>query len=478
VYAFKDGRADTYRENEGVIFTINGQTHGALPKSLFNRKKVKMGRLADSLLVMVDCTGISVDAREDLFMTSRDRLSGHQLRKDIEAEIEEIIAKHPKLKQLANERRASEIQDRLADTKPLEQVLESIFKSSPTLSSLFLTGQRLSSPHNTLPSGAVGNNGKGSGNGNGQGTGTGTGGGVGPGPVPFVGKPHPTYFRFEKMKDGEQKFRDCEFGRRCRLTFETDVENEYFRRPSHPGRVDVEVLEGPIEGREVNYSMTLHDGRAHWSIELPEAVAIGQSVTLQCIVADDVNPAGIVNVVKLTVRPQAEHKPGQNGNIKSNTSGGGGGEKPGGIAMPDVKRVKKDEWKKHGFDEKSSCKIVQESGDEAEVYTFYVNVENLYLSHEQKAGGEPPELLEAKFVYGNVLVGLALIQDRINRDKSGKKDSGAEGDEGDDKAAEPVEDQVARTTRALGPFIIPMINRLGALSAEEVATFGQAGDDE
>ena len=41
-----------------------------------------------------------------------------------------------------------------------------------------------------------------------------------------------------------------------------------------------------------------------------------------------------------------------------------------------------------------------------------------------------------------------------------------------------VEEQVLRTTRALGPFIIPMINRLGALSAEEVATFGQTGDDE
>ena len=479
IYAFKDGRADTYRENEGVIFTINGQTHGALPKSLFNRKKVKMGRLADSLLVMVDCTGISVDAREDLFMNSRDRLSGNQLRKDVEAEIEEIIAKHPKLRQLANERRASEIQDRLADTKPLEEVLQSIFKSSPTLSALFLTGQRLSSPHNRQPNGPTGGNGNGSNGDNGQGAGTGAGGGSGPGPQPFVGRPHPTYFRFERLKDGEQKLRDCEFGRRCRLTFETDVENEYFRRPSNPGRVDVEVLAGVIEGRDVNYSMTLHDGRAHWSIELPETVTIGRSVTLQCTVADDVNPAGIVNVVKLTVRPQAEHKPGSNGKTKSSTTGGGGGgEQPAGIAMPDVKRVKNDEWKKHDFDDKSSCKIVQESGDEADVYTFYVNVENLYLGHEQKASDQPPELLEAKFVYGNVLVGLALIQDRINRHKNGQHAQPNADEEGGNDTAESVEEQVLRTTRALGPFIIPMINRLGALSAEEVATFGQTGDDE
>ncbi len=31
VYAFKKGKAETYRKNEGIIFTVNGQTHGHLP---------------------------------------------------------------------------------------------------------------------------------------------------------------------------------------------------------------------------------------------------------------------------------------------------------------------------------------------------------------------------------------------------------------------------------------------------------------
>ena len=48
VYAFKADRAETYRTNEGIIFTINGQTHGAIPKTIFSRTNVKMGRLADS----------------------------------------------------------------------------------------------------------------------------------------------------------------------------------------------------------------------------------------------------------------------------------------------------------------------------------------------------------------------------------------------------------------------------------------------
>lgn len=485
IYAFKSGRAETYRENEGVIFTINGQTHGSLPKSLFNRKRVKMGRLADSLLVTVDCTDIGVDAREDLFMTSRDRLSMTELRKNVEAEIEEIIAKHPKLKQLANQRRASEISDRLSDTKPLEDVLESIFKSSPSLSALFLTGQRLSNPHNTRPDGL---NGVGAGTGGRDGTGQGrgpgseTGGHGGPVLVPFAGKPHPTYFRFDNMKSGDHKSRDCEYGRRCRIKFETDVENEYFGRAAHRGRYDVEVIDGPMLGIEVSNNLTLHDGEAHWSIELPESVEVGESVTLQCTVSDDVYPDGIVNTVKLTVKPKAEHpKPEEVKPRPKPSTGSGGGTSPTGIAMPEVKRVKKKDWAEAGFDADDACKIVQESSDGADVYTFYVNVDNIHLAHEMKAGSEEVELIEAKFVYGNVLVGLALIQDQANRDKlngSGKAAARGPADKSGDDEEDTIEARVKQTTRALAAFIVPMISRLGSLSAEDVATFGQSGDEE
>jgi len=48
IYAFQKGKAETYRTNEGIVFTINGQTHGSIPKSIFARNKIKMHRLADS----------------------------------------------------------------------------------------------------------------------------------------------------------------------------------------------------------------------------------------------------------------------------------------------------------------------------------------------------------------------------------------------------------------------------------------------
>lgn len=74
IFAFKKGRAETYRKSEGIIFTVNGQTHGYLTLDFFRRTKVGLSYLADSILVIVDCSRISGRGRELLFMNSSDWL--------------------------------------------------------------------------------------------------------------------------------------------------------------------------------------------------------------------------------------------------------------------------------------------------------------------------------------------------------------------------------------------------------------------
>lgn len=54
IYAFKKGTEKTYKKNEGIIFTINGQTHGNFPADFFRRKTVGHSFLQDSILVMID----------------------------------------------------------------------------------------------------------------------------------------------------------------------------------------------------------------------------------------------------------------------------------------------------------------------------------------------------------------------------------------------------------------------------------------
>lgn len=480
IYAFKGDKADSYRTNEGILFTINGQTHGAIPKNFFSRSSVKMGRLAKSLLVIVDCSQLSVAAREDLFMNSRDRLSSHELRKDIESELEDLISHHQGLRDLRERRRSEEVAERLEDSRPLEQVLESLLRSSPTLERLFLLGQRLSRPFRS--GGAGDREGGGGGAQNGSGT--------------FTGKPHPTFFRFFHKNAGFVLARDAEVGRRCRIKFETDVVNDYFGRDDNRGRYIAEIIEGPFDGKELDSNLTLHDGVANWSITLPEeSLKVGDEITVQCTVADDVIGESLVNIARIRIVPKStagggggddrkanrgDDQDGERGDGGAGTGGkrgSSGPEAPSGIAMPEIHKVTEGDalWVEHDFNEHTACKIIEdaidENGTDRSTYTFYVNVSNISLQTDMKNSRDDVALKEAKFVYGNVLVGLALIHQRRSRPAGDVEAADGNGES-------TIEDLVESTTKALAPFLVPMIDYLGSLTSEDTVAAAQTGDEE
>ena len=433
IYAFKPSKADAYRSTQGIIFTINGQTHGALSKAFFGRKRVRMGRLRDSLLILVDCSELSVDSREDLFMNSRDRLSNGELRKAIEMELEELIGRHHGLKHLRERRRASEIAERLEEAKPLEDVLEEVLRNSPSLDRLFLQGQRLNRPHR-------------------------------PGSKQeFVGKTHPTFFRFKKTPHADQIRRSAEKGRKCRIKFETDVVNDYFTRATIPGSYDVEVLDGPMEGLDVSHNLVLHDGVANWSIAIPDDIEIGTHLTVQCTVTDATLIQPFVNIAVIEVVPR-RNRPSVPRPPKPPNNGAG-------IQLPKIHLVKEGDqlWRTHGFDHDTGCKVIDDADpdhlENGAKYTFYVNTSNRCFETDRKNSREDPSLVEAKFVYANVLVGLGLLNDSPTNDEN---------------SAEPTEspeDRVASTTRALAPFLLPMIDFLGTLSPDELSG-GELGDED
>lgn len=480
IYAFKGDKADSYRTNEGILFTINGQTHGAIPKNFFSRSSVKMGRLAKSLLVIVDCSQLSVAAREDLFMNSRDRLSSHELRKDIESELEDLISHHQGLRDLRERRRSEEVAERLEDSRPLEQVLESLLRSSPTLERLFLLGQRLSRP---FRSGGAGDR-------------DGGGGGTENGCGSFTGKPHPTFFRFFRKNAGVVLDRDAEVGRRCRIKFETDVVNDYFGRDDNRGRYIAEIVEGPSDGKELDSNLTLHDGVANWSITLPvDSLSVRDEITVQCTVADDVLSEPLVNIARIRIVAKSttgggggddrkanrgDDQDGERGDGGAGTGGkrgSSGPEAPSGIAMPEIHKVKEGDplWVEHDFNEHTACKIIEdavdENGTDRSTYTFYVNVSNISLQTDMKNSRDDVALKEAKFVYGNVLVGLALIHQRRLR-------PGGDADAADANGESTIEDLVESTTKALAPFLVPMIDYLGSLTSEDTIAAAEAGDEE
>lgn len=471
IYVFKKGKARTYLRNQGIIFSINGQTHGYIPKNIFGRNRVGLTRIGKDLLVLVDCSKISVDAREDLFMSSRDRLSKGELRTAIERQLEEIVSKDTLLRELQENRRAKEQSDKLADEKPLEDILNNILKSSPSLSALFLQGQRLSMPKKhgiaQLTTVAGGENGVVS---------------TGPndGKNEFVGKKHPTYFRFQKAPQVDFYKRNCEQGRMVRVAFETDVENGYFTRPNNPGSYGLEIISGNITSKEIAHSADLHNGIIQWSVNLSKGVVIGDKIVIKLLINDDVILEPWTKTLELTVKPKTEHpsvphKPRER-------KGGGEGDKetiaPSGMSLPKYIKVREgdDNWKDHEFDNKSGAAVVRDmcdsSGDKKEyTSTFYINLDNVYLQNEIK-NSKAPALEEAKYVYGTILVGLSLVHDHENMPVKMN-------DNGEDSNNEMViESDVLKVTRALSPFLLPMINYLGGLSVDDAASLALFGDEE
>jgi len=466
LYAFREDRAQTYLHDEGVIFTTNGQAHGYLPKSIFTRPKaVGLPRLKDSLLVLVDCSSLATIQREDLFMSSRDRLSKKPIRYEIEEEIEQLLRTNPDLRRLQQERRQRDVESRLIEEKPLEKVLGRIFTASPTLQALFLKGQRLARPFAE---------------GGGHGSGNGTGSQIGH--REFRGKRHPTYFRIPGLSLGQVFTRNCENARRCRIEFETDAENGYFDRTSDRGHFELEIIDAPRLMEPPSFSLTLEDGEAFLNMALPSDAGVGDTLVLQATVRDPIVLDPFVTVVRLNIKAKQVHPSGPRRPRPQKHQGGDGQDQSRqGIELPPVIPVREhdEHWTKYRFDSQTACHVISDpvvvDGKTRVSHTFYINIDNASLKTEMKYTKQDVRLLEAKFKYGNVLLGLAILHDSEAAESRHSSANQRNLSENSDK--ESTEDTIRRVTAAVAPVLLPIIDQLSGLDDEHLEEFSAAGED-
>lgn len=425
IYAFKAGKRETYTTEEGIIFIVNGQTHGALSRYFFERKAVGMAYLSDSILVIVDCSKIDRRMQEDLFMNSRDRLGGGPLQSEIERQMEDIIKNHQGLRALREKRKREATENMLQDSKPLADVLENIIKKSPSLSSLFMQGVRIKNPFKL--SGAAEQE-------------------------KFEGKRFPSYFKLSKQYTKE-KPKHCPINRKFRIQYETDTENDYLKRDKEPGEFILKVNGTSIE----DYSLNLWDGIATLTIEIPQEAKIGDKLYFQSEIIDISRSEPFSGEFYIEIGESEKKKNGGNGTRKkpSSKKDGKNRKTQNHLDIPDTFEVRRNEWEKHKFDEKSALKVVD--GGEEFGYDFYINMDNVYLQMEVKENTKTdPKLLEARFKYGMVLLGISLI----DFDSKNKKFT-EEGLEKNDNTS--IYEKIAMFSKAVSPTLLPMIVSLGDL---------------
>jgi hypothetical protein len=418
IFVFKKGQSENYRKDEGIIFTINGQTHGHISASFFSRTAVGLSYLSDSILVIIDCSNFTGRIREDLFMNSRDRLREGTLKGQIEDKLAELLHNHPGLRALKEQRRREELQNKLEDSKPLKEVLEDILKKSPALSSLLIPGVKLKSPFNFKKVGTI--------------------------TEEFVGKEYPTYFRI--LLD---EIKQCPINRRFRIQYETDAVNDYFKRDTFPGKFDLCVNGEAVPENILN----LWNGLATLTVTLPENVKIDDLLEYKSIVADPTQINPYENCFKVKVLKEADANEHNGGDRKKPPSINKGDDRtiPDGLSLPQICEVHRDEWETFGFDDNGAL-IARDTGEEG--YDFYVNMDNIHLLSEIKSKTDVnAKLLQERYKYAFVLIGLALLKDYSNGRKQGNDDR-------------DILKEVADTTKRLSPVVLPMIAYLGELEIE------------
>jgi len=108
--------------------------------------------------------------------------------------------------------------------------------------------------------------------------------------------------------------------------------------------------------------------------------------------------------------------------------------------------VYRDRWEKLKFDEFTGMKMGVEYDDEdKEIPVFRINMDNTPLLNEIKQRRLNDESARNQFVYGNVLVGLALLLQ--DKDK---------GEQPPDATQVKVEDRIDSMCRALAPFMLSL----------------------
>ena len=375
--------------------------------------------------MLVDANEIKQRAREKLFMTNRDRTRRGELYTAIERRLEEIIRNDAKLKELRDRRRREALEDKLSDSKPLKEVLNSIIRKSPSLAALFITGKDLSNPFKPQQVGAK---------------------------KEFKGKHHPEFFRlfkrYQKPRLNERPVNRGQF----RVQFETDAVDDYFDREVYPG-----IFTLHCNGSEVSdYTLNLRDGVATLNVSLPLDAAVGDQITYFARLSDNLLISPIENDFEILVKEADTSASGGNGNRKPPAGDDNGDrEIPDNMATPKVIEIYEEEWGKYDFCKDTALAV---KGTGSDVYDFFINMDNLHLKWELKewlAQNKEKELLQSRFKYAMVLMGMAILKETANNQESFFADSEIN-----------PEDFVADLTSMIAPVILPMIHTLGELGME------------
>lgn len=212
----------------------------------------------------------------------------------------------------------------------------------------------------------------------------------------------------------------------------------------------------------IYYSLNLWNGIATLTVSLPNYVKIGDELCFTTEVEDITRHEPLRSEFYVKVEREKAKSGAKDGERKSPPSSKEGKDrkKESYLDIPDVKEIRRNDWDKHDFNSNSALKVVD--AGEGRGYDFFINMDNGHLQMEIKGNKKiEPKLLEARYKYGMVLLGISIIHQKEEKSKN-KTDNSDENEK--DKLS--IEDKITQFTEATSPILLPMIAALGDLKEE------------
>jgi hypothetical protein len=272
----------------------------------------------------------------------------------------------------------------------------------------------------------------------------------------FNGIEFPTYFNLVGNYTNDNP-KNCQLNHKLRVQYETNAENNYFNRDKDSGEFSLKLNNRIID----DYSLNLWNGLATLTIAIPKYEKIGDIVFFDAQVFDISRVEPFTNRFYVKIIEE-QIKKGSSGKRKKPASDKNGNDrqKESHLNIPNIVDIRKEDWNKDDykdfkFNELSALKV--KNAGEKGGYDFFINMDNSYLKTEIKGDIKtPPAILEARFRYGMVLLGISILDFKENKKKKKSDDDELVNDD------LSVYEQISLFTEAISPTLLPMISSLSS----------------
>jgi hypothetical protein len=348
---------------EAIIYTINGQSHGALPNDFFRRQSVNLPWIQKQLLINIDCSRLDQQLINRLFMTSRDRQRDVQEKDYLETSLAEFLRKHPGLRDW-NERRHREWTDeKLAGETETIELFEKLVAQNPALAEILGVGIKVKVQK--------------------------------PGDQPvakFEGQRFPTFLKIEGADENKDFIKHCPQNSYCRVGLLTDVENDYLVRAFDPGKLI-------FKPEALVKSVSLYNGHLEIQLEPDKQYEIGHRMEVKVMLTSPNSTEGYY-MVRFWLEIDEPTVPRKSPTYPPKPP------KTSSVALPEIREIHKNEWSENieiNSDE-DTVTVIKDN----QTATSFVNVDNRHYRRYVYANPKREQEIKNLYKISSTIMGLWL----------------------------------------------------------------------